>query len=104
MCLSLATAVIGELAVINRESAGRPCPAKQTILVVVKITTVEGQIAAFVANSGAVEIGHLCTGKLKFVNCNIAAGNENRLAVRDQAGRYHRDHPAHPLQGYILVD
>ena len=27
-----------------------------------------------------------------------------RLAVRDQAGRYHRDHPADPLQGDVLVD
>ena len=70
MCLAVASAVKGEFAIINRESAGRPCPAKQTILVVVKITTVEGQIAAFVANSGAVEIGHLGTGKLKVVNYN----------------------------------
>src|SRR4051794_23498955 len=104
MRLSVATAVIGELAIINRESAGRPCPAEQTILVVVEITTVEGQIAPFIANSGAVEIGYLGTGKLEVVDCNVAAGNENRLAVRDQAGRYHRDHPADPLQGYILVD
>ena len=54
MCLAVASAVKGEFAVINRESAGRPCPAEQTILVVVEITIVEGQIAAFIANSGAV--------------------------------------------------
>src|SRR4051812_1079442 len=89
MCLAVASAVKGEFAVINRESAGRPCPAEQTILVVVEITIVEGQIAALIANSGAVGIRYLGTGKLKVVNRNIAAGDENRLAVRDQAGRYH---------------
>src|SRR4051794_26354819 len=69
-----------------------------------KITTVEGEIAAFIANSGAVGIGDLCTGKFKVVNCNIAACDENRLAVRDQAGRYYRDYPADPLQRDVLAD
>src|SRR4051812_7051456 len=104
MRLAVATAIKGEFAIINRESAGRPCPAEQPILVVVEITIVEGQIAALIANSGAVGIRYLGTGKFKVVDRDIAAGNENRLAVRDQAGRYHRDHPADPLQGYILVD
>src|SRR3954447_1799603 len=69
-----------------------------------EITIVEGEIAAFIANSRAVGIAYLCTGKFKVVNRNVAAGDENRLAVRGQAGRYHRDHPADPLQRDALAD
>src|SRR5215213_2577373 len=99
MRLPLATAVIGELAIINRESAGRPCPAEQTILVVVEITTIEGQIAPFIANSGAVEIGHLGTGKLEVVDCNVAAGNE-KSPCRSGSGRSIPSRPSRrPLAG-----
>src|SRR5689334_24809600 len=104
MSLAVTSAVIGKLAVVNRESAGWRWCAEQAILVIMEIAIVEGKIAAFIANSGSVAIGYLCTRELKVVDCDVAISDENRLAVRDQAGRYHRDHPAHPLQRDVLAD
>src|ERR1044072_6809304 len=92
MSLAVTSAVIGKLAVVNRESAGWRWCAEQAILVVMEIAIVESKIAAFIANSGSVAIGYLCTRELKVVDYDVTTGNKDCLAVRNQAGRNQLDH------------
>src|SRR5918998_4827145 len=68
------------------------------------MTIIEDKIATFIADAGAIAVSYLCSRKSKVVDCDVAVGNDDCLAVRNQAGRYHLDHPVDGLECDVFVD
>lgn len=94
MCEPVPYPVIGKFAVVDSDSADTAGTSKKPVLIIKKVVIIEDEIAALVADTGAVFVRNRCAGKREIVDRDITVCDKNGLAVRYRHGRYHVDHAA----------
>ena len=93
--LPIAVAIAGKFGVVDCYGARGIGRAEYSLLIIVEVGVGDREIARLIPNSRAVVIGDLGARELDVVESYVGVGNEEGLAIADEAAAHEMGHAAH---------